>query len=83
MYIYETIHEMVNTLDNKKKKLFVYMLLTRQKNVYDYLAENKMWDQREQIENIFQKFLYCFLEDRYFPQELITRILNYNPENIG
>ena len=46
MYIYETIHEMVNTLDNKKKKLFIYMLLTRQKNVYDYLAENKMWDIR-------------------------------------
>ena len=83
MYIYETIHEMVNTLDNKKKKLFVYMLLTRQKNVYDYLAENKMWDQREQIEYIFEKFLYCILEDRYFPQKLITRISDYNPENIG
>ena len=83
MYIYETIHEMVNTLDNKKKKLFIYMLLTRQKNVYDFLAKNKMWDQREQIEYIFEKFLYCILEDRYFPQKLITRILDYNPENIG
>lgn len=83
MYIYETIHEMVNALDNKKKKLFIYMLLIRQKNVYDFLAENKMWDQREQIEYIFELFLNCILEDRFFPQKMITRIVDYNPENIG
>ena len=75
MYIYETIHEMVNTLDNKKKKLFVYMLLTRQKNVYDYLAENKMWDQREQIENIFQKFLYIFFKTLRMRSRLLINAL--------
>lgn len=83
MYIYETIHEMVNTLDNKKKKLFIYMLLIRQKNVYDFLAENKIWDQREQIEHIFEIFLNCILEDQFFPKKLITKIVDYNPENIG
>ena len=83
MYIYETIHEMVNALDNKKKKLFIYMLLIRQKNVYDFLAENKMWDQREQIEYIFELFLNCILEDRFFPKKMITRIVDYNPVNIG
>ncbi|MDE7204430.1 MAG: hypothetical protein K2O91_21600 [Lachnospiraceae bacterium] len=81
--IYETIHEMVNTLDNKRKKLFIYMLLNRQKNVYDFLAENKIWDRREEVNHIFQIYLKCILEDKYFPEKVIIEIVDYNPENIG
>ena len=83
MYFNEKIGNIVDQLDYKKKLIFIYMLLTRQKNVYDHLAENKIWDCREEISSVFEELLKCILEEREISEHIITKIQKCNPENIG
>lgn len=77
------IRQKMSELNNKQMLLFVFLLLTRQKNVYQYVAKNKIWDFSEEIEGIFEKIFVCIVKESEINIEIIDKVDMYNPENVG
>ena len=71
------------SLNDKEKLQFIFKLLIRQKNVYEYIAKDKAWNATKNINSIFERLYKCIMSDEKIEENILEEIEEINPENIG